>query len=138
MDGTIKRFPILVYVGKTQTAKTLRARDFWGASKTVVVGCKNSLFPNLSGFKNQSCILWDEASHEFVLANRGLLQSGVEGCQIYSSPTQVSARWVFLYGVAQIVTTNFWPEEDLTTTDGEWLAGNCLVRQITEPLYMTE
>ena len=136
LDGTLKRFPLLVYLGPSQTAKTIRMRDFFGPEKTLVVNCKNTLHPNLTQYKDQDAIVWDEASAEFVLVNRGLVQSGIEGCQIQSSPTQRDARWVFLYGVAQMVTTNSWPDyADLPEGDADWLRKNCLVRRISEPLY---
>ena len=44
----------------------------------------------------------------------------------------------FLYGVAQMVTTNFWPEENADGEDAEWLRKNCLVRRITDCLYYEE
>ena len=73
LDGTLKRFPLLVYLGPSQTAKTLRMRDFFGAEKTLVVNCKNTLHPNLTQYKDQDAIVWDEATAEFVLVNRGLV-----------------------------------------------------------------
>ena len=111
------------------------ARDLWGAEQTLMVNCKGTVHPNLRGYIAQRCIVWDEASEIFVLENRGLLQSGIEGCQIQSSPTQCAARWVFLYGVAQIITTNDWPDEHGSHYDG-WLKENCIVRRVTEPLYV--
>ena len=135
LDGSTKRFFLLVLVGPSRTAKTMMARDLWGAEQTYIVNCKGSVHPNLRGYVAHRAIVWDEATAEFVLENRGLLQSGIEGCQIQSSPTQQSARWVFLYGVAQVVTTNEWPDEHSPYYDG-WLKENCIVRRLTEPLYV--
>ena len=134
LDGSLKRFKVLIVCGPTRCAKTLCVRDFYGAERTLIVNCKGTTHPNLRDFVDQLCIVWDEADAEFVLANRGLLQSGIEGCHIQSSPTQVNARWVLLYGVAQVVTTNYWPDENAKDYDG-WLRDNCIVRRVTEPLY---
>ena len=123
-------------LGSLRTAKTLRMRDFWGAEKTLVVNCKNTKHPNLTQFQDQEAIVWDEADQDFVLTNRSLLQSGIEGCQIQQSPTQRDARWVFLYGVAQMVATNDWPSYDnLPEEDANWLKKNCLVRRVSSELY---
>ena len=135
-DGSLKRFKILVYEGRSRTAKSLRARDFFGAAKTLVVNCAGITYPNLTGYVDQQCIVWDEAGFKFVLENRQLLQAGIEGSQIQQSPTQCSSRWIFVYGVAMLITTNSWIPSGATGPDAEWLEENCDVVEVKEKMYV--
>ena len=41
-----------------------------------------------------------------------------------------------MFGVAQVVTCNSWPDEDEPGPDAEWLRENCIVRRVDEPLYV--
>ena len=66
---------------------TLFALQAWGAENTCIVNCKDTLSAELRQYGSQAAIVWQDASAEWVLRNRGLNQSGTEACRFLSCPT---------------------------------------------------
>ena len=113
----------------------LRARDYFGAEKTLIVNCNHQKHANLSKYKGEECIVFDEADAFFVIENKQLLQAGLVGSDIGQSPTMRDARWLFLYDVAMVITCNDWDVEALPQVHQEWIKENCRVVHVTEKMH---
>lgn len=124
------RFKFLVLVGPSQVGKTRYATKLFGADKTFTVSCPYGIRePNLKGFERRKhrCIVYDEGSSALVLKNRALFQSGLDEQMLSQSTCQEHCYTVWLYGVAQVITTNRWPEEGTSEEDEAWLDANSVV-----------
>ena len=130
--GSATRFPFLVLHGASRYGKTQFARQLFGAARTLVVSCQGVKQPNLKSFSRSKhkAIVFDEADHTLILANKQLFQAGTVSILLVQSQCQEHAYEVWLYGVPLIISTNTWD-----ATADEWLPANSILVPVDSPLW---
>ena len=88
--GSATRFPFLVLHGASRYGKTQFARQLFGAARTLVVSCQGVKQPNLKSFSRSKhkAIVFDEADHTLILANKQLFQAGTVSILLAQSQCQ--------------------------------------------------
>ena len=122
-------------MGKTELAKNLR-----GEERTLVVDCQHAKHLDLRDFDldvHSVVVLDDISGPEFVVNNKKLLQQHIDGAKLGQSLTQNLSYEVFLWRVPTIVTTNYWDTTKLDDEDADWVTKNCVVVNVTEPVFET-
>ena len=136
--GRATRFPFLVLNGESRLGKTRYAVQLWGKAQTLVVSCQGVLKPNLKDFtRTTRCIVYDEASHDMVVANKQVFQAGLDEVMLGQSACNEHAYSVWLYAVPMVVSTNNWLL-GATEEDAAWLRKNSVVVDVTEPRWMEQ
>ena len=83
------------------------------------------------------CIVYDEASHDMVVANKQVFQAGLDEVMLGQSACNEHAYSAWLYAVPMVVSTNNWllgaTEEEVS-----WLQKNLIVVDVTEPMWWEE
>ncbi len=93
---------------------------------------------NLRPFRRHEhrAILLDEMqSAEFVVANKKVLQSHVDGAILGQSATQLYTYEIFLWRVPIIITTNNWSYEEFSEADRDWIRSNCVEVCVDSPVW---
>ena len=140
LRGQAFRFKVLVLVGESRLGKTRFAVHLWGRENTLVVGCQNcGDEPYLKSFsrKKHRAILFDECPASLVVANKQIFQAGLDEVRLGMSRTAQWSYVVWLHGIALIISTNEWPGDGVSAGDRAWLRENCVVVNVSEPLYET-
>ena len=136
--GRATRFPFLVLNGDSRLGKTRYAAQLWGKAHTLILSCQGVLKPNLKDFSRAiRCIVYDEASHDMVVANKQVFQAGLDEVMLGQSACNEHAYSAWLYAVPMVVSTNNWllgaTEEEVS-----WLQKNSIVVDVTEPMWWEE
>ncbi|CAE7233296.1 unnamed protein product [Symbiodinium sp. CCMP2592] len=135
------RRSFLVLSGPTRLGKTIYARSLFGHRETLELNCCGVSQPYLRAFDNllHRAILYDEASTAMVLSNRRLFQGSTKEVTLAHSGTNMFTYSVYVYNVAMILTSNSWLREleELPKEEREWLEGNSICINCTQPLYET-
>ena len=127
------RFKLLLLRGKTRSAKSQRAASLFGFERTLLVNMQG-LGANLPCLrklskKNFDSVVFDEATHEQVLANKMLFQAGPWSVSLGQSACGQHAYELDVYGVPLILCSNdfkLYEHEGLTKEQSSWLRGNIL------------
>ena len=111
-------------------------RHISGAKCTHSSSCQDE--PNLKDFSRAiRCIVYDEASHDMVVANKQVFQAGLDEVMLGQSACNEHAYSAWLYAVPMVVSTNNWllgaTEEEVS-----WLQKNSIVVDVTEPMWWEE
>lgn len=136
--GRATRFPFLVLNGNSRMGKTRYAAQLWGPEHTLVLSCQGVLQPNLKDFNRSiKCIVYDEANHAMVFANKQVFQAGLDEVMLGQSACNEQAYCCWLYAVPMVVSTNNWllnaKEEEM-----DWLVKNSVVVDVTEPMWLAD
>ena len=136
--GSVTRFKFLVLWGPSRMGKTEMAKSLFGSNYTFIANCQGVDEPNMQTFNPQlhRCILFDEATPEMIMKNKVLFQAGPSGVTLQESPTQMCARWIFLYQNPMIVCTNTWKHDEEWQGEFEWLRCNSVSIHITSPVFL--
>ena len=136
--GRATRFPFLVLNGDSRLGKTRYAVQLWGRERTLVLSCQNVLQPNLKGFSRDiKCIVYDEASHAMVVANKQVFQAGLDEVMLGQSACNEHVYSAWLYAVPMVVSTNNWLL-GATPEEVAWLEKNSIVVNVEEPMWCEE
>ena len=105
---------------------------------TLILYCQGVLKPNRKDFSRaMRCIVYDEASHDMVVANKQVFQAGLDEVMLGQSACNEHAYSAWLYAVPMVVSTNNWllgaTEEEVS-----WLQKNLIVVDVTEPMWWEE
>ena len=73
---------------------------------------------------------------DFVLRNKKVLQSHVDGACLGQPPTQHCAYQVFLWRVPIVLTCNEWQTETLSGAERNWLTENCVVEHVMQRVWV--
>ena len=136
--GRATRFPFLVLNGESRLGKTRYASQLWGPEHTLVISCQGVRQPNLKDFdRSKKCIVYDEASHSMVFANKQVFQAGLDEVMLGQSACNEHVYSAWLYAVPMVVSTNDWL---LGAKDEEvaWLEKNSVVVDVSEPMWCEE
>ena len=127
------RFKLLLLRGRTRSAKSQKGASLFGFERTLLVNMQGlgSNLPCLRKLskKNFDSIVFDEASHEQVLANKMLFQAGPWPVSLGQSACGQHAYELDVYGVPMILCSNDFKlhvHEGLTEEQSSWLRGNIL------------
>ena len=127
------RFKMLLLRGKTRSAKSQRAAGLFGFKRTLLVNMQGlgSNLPCLRKLskKNFDSVVFDEATHEQVLANKVLFQAGPWPVSLGQSACGQHAYELDVYGLPMILCSNDFKldvHEGLTPEQSGWLRGNIL------------
>ena len=136
--GKLTRFDFLVFVGPSKMGKSQLAASLFGPDKTFVTQCQNVEEPNLNGWDREKhpCIVFDEAPWWLIFNNKVMFQAGADEVCICQSKCQQFAKRRLLYQVAMVVCTNEWVDARTPSGAAEWIAKNCVLQEITEPVYL--
>ena len=127
------RFKLLLLRGKTRSAKSQKGASLFGFQRTLLVNMQG-LGANLPCLRKLSkktydSIVFDEATHEQVLANKMLFQAGPWPVSLGQSACGQHAYELDVYGVPMILCSNNFKlheHEGLSAEDSSWLRGNIL------------
>ena len=64
-----------------------------------------------------------------------LLQAGIEGTELYQSPTQRFTRWVWVYQVPIIICTNEWISDRDRDATARWIRENQVHIHVKDYMY---
>ena len=136
------RFKFLVLEGESRWGKTRFACSLFGVEHTYVCNCQGVKQPFLARFdmRQHKALVMDEPSAELVANCKAFLQAGVDGCELYQSPTQRFTRWFCVYKMPMIICTNDWVNEETTSIDAslqKWIKENSVHVHVTDHLYET-
>ena len=127
------RFKLLLLRGKTRSAKSQKGASLFGFQRTLLVNMQGlgANLPSLRKLskKNYDSIVFDEATHEQVLANKMLFQGGPWPVTLGQSACGVHAYDLDVYGIPMILCSNDFKldvQEGLTPEQSSWLRGNIL------------
>ena len=125
-NGIRSRHEFLVLEGESLWGKTRLAVSIYGHKHTYIVNCQRVPQPNLTGFdpRRHRCIVLDEPSPELVHTCKVLLQAGVDGADMFQSPTQRFVKWVCLFGIPIVVCTNGWLTAQDQDEKARWIRCN--------------
>ena len=136
------RNKLVVLDGDSQMGKTSYARQLAEKEEYFFeADCCGKDFPDINGLCNTKhrVALFDECSAQTVLKNKRLMQGNIFGGSIGNSATNKWSKRINTWGVGIVVATNNW-EADVAELekdeDKEWLAKNCIVVPVTEPLWV--
>ena len=133
-----ERYKFLVLFGPSCTGKSRLARSLFGDAQTLVVDVQHAEHPDLRCFqrKTHKAILLDEVqSPEFVVDNKKLLQSHVDGAILGQSPTQKFSYEIWLWRTPLMLTTNNWTYDDYSVADKNWIQTNAVEVFVGEPVW---
>ena len=133
------RYSVLVLHGPSKLGKSELAKQIKGAAFTFVVDCQHARFPDLRSFdadKHHAVVCDEISGPRFVLDNKKVLQQHVDGAILGQSPTQREAYYIYLWRTPIIVTTNHWDTSTLSDSDSDWIAKNCVVEHVSEPVWV--
>ena len=88
--------------------------------------------------RQHKALVMDEPSAELVDNCKAMLQAGVDGCELYQSPTQRFTRWLCVYKMPMIICTNDWVDEETSSIDAslqKWIQENSVHVRVTGYLY---
>ncbi len=133
----ITRFKFLVLEGESRWGKTRFACALFGILLTYVCQCQGVKQPHLSRYdrRRHKAIVLDEPSAELVENCKAFLQAGVDGCELYQSPTQRFTRWFCVYKVPIIICTNQWFTPDMDPSLVRWIKENSVHYYVNDYLY---
>ena len=131
------RFKALLLRGKTRSAKTQKAASLFSYKRSLLVNMQG-LGPNLPSLrafhKNKyDCIIFDEASHMQVVANKMLFQAGPWPVTLGQSACGQHAYELDVYGVPMILCSNNFKlhvSDGLDAEESEWLRGNIMEAEL--------
>ncbi|CAL1129654.1 unnamed protein product [Cladocopium goreaui] len=133
------RRKFLVLNGPTRLGKTVYARSLFGADHTYETNCSGVLEPDMREYDvlRHRCVVFDEASVHLVLKHKKLFQAPPAEISLGHSATGMYVYRIWVWNVALIVTSNVWTTEleQLAAEDREWLEGNAILIQCSQPLY---
>ncbi|CAL1133125.1 unnamed protein product [Cladocopium goreaui] len=133
------RRKFLVLNGPTRLGKTVYARSLFGADHTYETNCSGVLEPDMREYDvlGHRCVVFDEASVHLVLKHKKLFQAPPAEISLGHSATGMYVYRIWVWNVALIVTSNVWTTEleQLAAEDREWLEGNAILIQCSQPLY---
>ena len=133
------RRKFLVLNGPTRLGKTVYARSLFGADHTYETNCSGVLEPDMREYDvlRHRCVVFDEASVHLVLKHKKLFQAPPAEISLGHSATGMYVYRIWVWNVALIVTSNVWTTEleQLAEEDREWLEGNAILIQCSQPLY---
>ena len=133
------RRKFLVLNGPTRLGKTVYARSLFGADHTYETNCSGVLEPDMREYDvlRHRCVVFDEASVHLVLKHKKLFQAPPAKISLGHSATGMYVYRIWVWNVALIVTSNVWTTEleQLAEEDREWLEGNAILIQCSQPLY---
>ena len=125
-------------MGKTNYARQLAEKEEY----FFETDCSGKEYPEINGLCNtkQRIALFDECSAAVVLKNKRLMQGNIFGGSIGNSATNMFSKRVNTWGLGIIIATNNWESDValLRDEDREWLKSNCIVVNVTEPLWIEE
>ena len=133
------RYKMLVLVGPSKVGKSAWAKDLCGPHRTLLVDCQHALHPDLRAFDvhHHGALVLDEIDGpDFVLRNKKVLQSHVDGSCLGQSATQKFAYDVFLWRVPIVLTCNKWQTDTLDDADQNWLQENCVVEHVAQQTWL--
>ena len=115
-------------------------RGRWSYGSTHVCNCQGVKQPFLARYdlRKHKALVLDEPSAELVENCKAFLQAGVDGCELYQSPTQRFTRWFCVYKVPMIICTNEWITEETTSVNAslqQWIQENSVHIRVTDYLY---
>lgn len=129
--GVISRFTSLLLTGPSRIGKSWKALSLFGAASTLKVNCQGlpvGSLPSLSGFNRSrhKAILFDEVRPDQVLGNKELFQAGAWPVALAQSNCGAFAYEVWVYGIAMILCSNFFPvgSEEQSSEEADWLKAN--------------
>ena len=129
----------MVLEGDSRFGKTRFACDLFGQKNTYVCNCQGVQQTYLARYDTRvhKAIVLDEPSADLVNNCKALLQAGVDGCELYQSPTQRFTRWFCVYKVPIIICTNDWIGESSSIDEslGKWLGENSVHYDVKDYLY---
>ena len=105
---------------------------------TLVVDAQHAQHPGMRGYKRpvHRAVLLDEvSSSQFVVDNKKLLQSHVNGAELGQSATQLFAYEVFLWRTPIMLTTSNWSYTDFSNSDKNWLSTNSVAVHIADKVF---
>ena len=131
------RFKMLLLRGPTGSAKSQKGASLFGFQRTLLVNMQG-LGANLPCLrklskKNYDSVVFDEASHEQVLANKTLFQAGPWPVSLGQSACGQHAYELDVYGVPMILCSNDFKldvHEGLSEEQSSWLRGNILEAEL--------
>ena len=88
--------------------------------------------------RQHKALVMDAPSAELVENSKAFLQAGVDGCELYLSPTQRFTRWFCVCQMPMIICTNDWVDEETTSIDAslqKWIKENSVHVHVTDHLY---
>ena len=119
------------YIGKSQWVRSVAHRDGGNLLELTLSG--NSVHPDMRSlqFGFHTHVLFDEASVQFCLYNRKMVQGGACVVQMGQSATNMYAYEVCTYGLQMVCCNNTW-DKDLgcvlvNDADRAWLVENTIV-----------
>ena len=137
--ATNSRFKFLLLEGNPSYGKRRFACSLFGRENTYVCNCQGLQQLCLAGFDNKvhKAIVLDEPSAELVENCKAFLQAGVDGCELYQSPTQSFTRWFCVWKVPIIICTNDWIGEDssIDSSLAQWIGENSVHYSVKDYLY---
>ena len=123
------RYRMLVLWGPSRTGKSRLARSLYGDDRTLVVDIQHAVHPDLREYKrgfHRALLLDEMSSPRFIVENKKLLQSHVDGAKLGQSATQLYSYNVFLWRLPIMITTNNWKLDELEANDKEWIESNSI------------
>ena len=135
--GVLTRFKFLVLFGDSRWGKTRFACNLWGCARTFVANCQGVTQPSLLGYdpRIHSCIVLDEPGPDLVNSIKVFLQAAVEGTEMFQSPTQRFVRWVWVYQVPIIISTNNWISWTDNSSLAKWIRENQVLVEVSDYLF---
>ena len=133
--GKQLRFRCLGLFGSSQSGKSCKALSLYGPEATLKVSCQGlpaGVIPSINRFDRRvhKCICWDEIRADQVLGNKEVFQSGLWIVALGQSVCNQHAYDVWLYHIAHILCSNFFPmtqAQGATEEDADWLQKNLYV-----------
>ena len=111
-------------------------------SKPFWVDCGHAVEPELRGFRPgfHDLIVLDEATPQFVLSNRRVLQSPAESIRLGQSSTNIYAYSKWLHAVRMVATANSWDVHiaEIGDVERQWLEVNSVLIHVREPLWLSQ
>ena len=140
-NRTLERYNMLVLYGPSKTGKTMWSRQAFGnREECFEVNCSSGAEPHMRGFNwfKHKWILLDEAKPKQILANKKFFHAQPVECTMGASATKMHAYDAYCHKTPMIICSNDWKklERRENKADKEWLATNCCIRKVVEPLYV--
>jgi hypothetical protein len=136
------RKKFLVLSGPSTVGKSYFARSLVPTAALCEVNSANATHANLTLFKEGTTrlILWDEASADFIAANRKLMQHAPVEIDTGMTASGLFTKYYFLADACSVVCTNDWDQSvrDCKKLDARnWCTDNAVVLRVSEPMWIS-
>lgn len=137
-SGRLRRFKFLIYDGPSRSGKTEMGREWFGASRTLIVDTQSCETPNLRAMLTgkYKAILMEDGNWELCHRNRALVLSSTMPVQSNPFPCNHLSLSLNLFRVPIIIcSNNFWSgctNEEIR----EWIEQNSCYVRVRHKLYI--